>query len=99
MTEAQIEVKYHFKSQCNSLIEQDSISFELQNLESNESYYSEDSKVKIPTLGKYELSVTLKNGKYERSYEEKIIIKESIIIVKQNIQNILNVTKFVMDMK
>ena len=81
LTEAQIEVKYHFKSQCNSLIAQDSISFELQNLESNESYYSEDSKVKIPTLGKYELSVTIKNGKYERSYEEKIIIKESIIII------------------
>jgi len=81
LTEAQIEVKYYFKNQCNSLIVQDSISYELQNLETNESYYSENSKVIIPTLGKYELSVTIRNGKYKRSYEEKIIFKESKKII------------------
>jgi hypothetical protein len=50
LTKAQIEIKYHFKSQCDSLIAQDSISFELQNMVTNESYYSENLKVLITTL-------------------------------------------------
>jgi hypothetical protein len=48
----------------------------LKNLETKELYYSVSSKVIIP-LGKYELSVTINNGKYQRSYEEKIEFKDS----------------------
>ena len=77
LTEAQIEVEFHFKNLCQSKIIKDSISFELQNLITMESFYSENSKVIIPSTGKYELFVTISNGKYERSYEEKIEFKES----------------------
>ncbi len=77
LTEAQIEVKYYFNNQCELLVAQDSISFELQNLETEESYYSENNKVMIPSPGKYELFVNIKNGKYERSYEERIEFKDS----------------------
>lgn len=76
-TEAQIEVEYHFNNQCQSSIIKDSISFELQNLTTNKSFYSEDSKVIIPSPGKYKLFVTISNGKYERSYEEKMEFKDS----------------------
>jgi hypothetical protein len=72
ISEAQIEIEYHFRNQCQYSIVNDSISFELQNTETNESYYSENLKVLIPTPGKYELFVNINNGKYQRSYEEKI---------------------------
>lgn len=81
LTDAQIEVQYYFENQCQSLISQDSISFELQNLETEESYYSKNSKVIIPSSGKYELSVTINNGKYQRSYEEKMEFKDSQKVV------------------
>lgn len=76
-TEAQIEVQYNFYNQCKSSIVNDSIEFELQNLKTNESYYSKDSKVVIPSPGKYELFVTINNGQFVRSYEKKIEFKES----------------------
>ena len=77
LTEGQIEVEFHFKNQCESAVAKDSISFELQNLTTSESFYSEDSKVIIPSPGKYELFVTIRNGKYERSYEEKMEFQDS----------------------
>jgi hypothetical protein len=77
LTQAQIEVEFHFENQCQSTVIKDSISFELQNLATMESFYSEDSKVIIPSPGKYELSVTISNGKYERSYEEKMEFTDS----------------------
>jgi antitoxin component YwqK of YwqJK toxin-antitoxin module len=79
--EAQIEVFYLFKNQCELSIVQDSISFELQNLITDESFYSENSKVIITNTGKYELVVTINNGKYQRSFEEKIEFKDSKTII------------------
>jgi antitoxin component YwqK of YwqJK toxin-antitoxin module len=75
LAKAQIEVEYHFDIQCQSKILKDSITFELQNLETMQSYYSENSKVIIPSPGKYELFVNIHNGKFKSSYEEKIEFK------------------------
>lgn len=71
----EIEVEYYFESQCGSLISKDSISFELQNLKTMESYYSENLKVKIPSSGKYELFVTIDDKNIEKSFEEIIEYK------------------------
>ena len=68
----EIEVEYHFENQCGLEINNDSISFELQNLKTMESYYSENSKVNIPNSGTYELFVTINNGKTEKSFAEII---------------------------
>lgn len=76
-TEAQIEVEYHFYSECQRRIIKDSLEFNLQNLVTNKSYFPEDSKVIIPYIGKYELSVTIKNGKFIRSYEEEVEFRDS----------------------
>ena len=69
--QGQIEVKYYFKSKCENVINKDSITFELQNVETLESFYSEDSKVTLPSSGKYELFVNINNGKFQKSFEEK----------------------------
>jgi hypothetical protein len=92
LTEAQIEVKYYFNNQCELFVVQDSISFELQNLETEESYYSENNKVMIPSPGKYELFVNIKNGKYERSYEDKIEFKDF-----QNVIDTLTIPKILFE--
>ena len=73
ISQNEIEVEYYFKNQCESLINNDSISFELQNLKTMESYYSENLKVIIPSEGKYELFVTINDVKTERSFEERRI--------------------------
>ncbi|WP_124981260.1 hypothetical protein [Nonlabens xiamenensis] len=79
-----IEVEYYFENQCESLISKDSISFELQNLETMESYYSENLKVKIPSSGKYELFVTINDSNIERSFEEIVEFK-NVLKVKDTI--------------
>lgn len=73
----EIEVEYYFENKCKSFISNHSISFELQNLVTMESYYSENLKVKIPNTGKYELFVTIRDKNIERSFEEIIQIKRS----------------------
>ena len=76
----EIEVEYYFENQCGSLISEDSISFELQNLKTMESYYSENLKVKIPSSGKYELFVTIVDENIEKSFEEIIEFKDVLIV-------------------
>ena len=80
----EIEVEYYFENQCESLISKDSISFELQNLKTMESYYSENLKAKIPSSGKYELFVTINDSNIERSFEEIVEFK-NVLKVKDTI--------------
>jgi antitoxin component YwqK of YwqJK toxin-antitoxin module len=75
ISQNEIEVEYYFENQCGSLTSKDSISFELQNLKTNESYFSDNLKVKIPSPGKYELFVTINDKNIERSFEEIIEFK------------------------
>ena len=84
ISQNEIEVEYYFENQCESLISKDSISFELQNLKTMESYYSENLKVKIPSSGKYELFVTINDSKIERSFEEIVEFK-NVLKVKDTI--------------
>ena len=84
ISQNEIEVEYYFENQCESLISKDSISFELQNLKTMESYYSENLKVKIPSSGKYQLFVTINDSKIERSFEEIIEFK-NVLKVKDTI--------------
>lgn len=75
ISQNKIEVEYFFENQCESHINKDSISFELQNLVTLKSYYSKNLKVKIPSAGKYELFVTINDKNMERSFEEIIEFK------------------------
>ena len=84
ISQNEIEVEYYFENQCESLISKDSISFELQNLKTMESYYSENLKVKIPSFGKYQLFVTINDNKIERSFEEIVEFK-NVLKVKDTI--------------
>jgi hypothetical protein len=84
ISQNQIEVEYYFENQCESTVNKDSISFELQNLETMESYYSENLKVIIPNAGVYELFVNIKNKNIERSFEEIIEFK-NVLKVKDTI--------------
>ncbi len=81
ISQNEIEVEYYFKDQCESLINNDSISFELQNLKTMESYYSENLKIIIPSEGKYELFVTINDVKTERSFEEIIEFKGVLKVI------------------
>lgn len=84
ISQNEIEVEYFFENQCESHINKDSISFELQNLETMESYYSENFKVKIPSAGKYELFVIINDKSITRSFEEIIEFK-NVLKVKDTI--------------
>ena len=72
----QFTITFHFVSSCQKEINKDSISFSLQNQETGEMYFSENSKVIIPNIGKYELSVDIKNGVFEKTYDEMIEFKQ-----------------------
>lgn len=59
-----------------------------------ESYYSDNLKVKIPNSGKYELFVTISNGKTEKSFEEIIVFTNSSAVNDTiNIPRILYVSE------
>ena len=94
--DAQIKVEYHFVDTCNNkIILSENVEFELQNTITGKSYYSENSVAEIPRCGEYQLFVDIKNGKYERSYEEIVTIECD----SEKIVDTLNVAKIVFEME